>query len=126
MTILKRLRGVVAFMTINNIQSLHIKAPWKIIEELTHEFESSKQIKYERGPLCFSASAYEWVQIAMPLGAAGISALVAILVAKIQQNKRVKVTFNENGKITSIEAPTKEQVIEICNEINNIQDIIID
>ncbi|HIE4542181.1 hypothetical protein AB6G22_07735 [Providencia hangzhouensis] len=112
-------------MTSNNIKTILIKAPWKIIDELTNEFDS-KAVKHERGPLCFSGGAIEWVQVAIPIGSASIGAIVTILVAKMQQNKRVKVTFNDNGSITSIDAPTKEQAIEICNELNKIKEIRIE
>lgn len=123
--ILKRLKGEVPFMTSSNINTILIKAPWKIIEELTTEFES-KEVEHRRGPLCFSGGAVEWVEVAIPLASGGIGAIVSILVAKMQQNKRVKVTFNDHGNITSIDAPTKEQAIEICNELKSIKEIKIE
>ena len=123
--ILKRLKGEVPFMTSNNIKTILIKAPWKIIDELTSEFDS-KAVKHERGPLCFSGGAIEWLQVAIPIGSASIGSIVTILFDNMQQNKRVKVTFNDNGSITSIDAPTKEQAIEICNELNKIKEIRIE
>lgn len=111
--------GLLDFIMSNNIKSIHIRAPWRIIDELMADFDRNS-IQYQRGTLNFSAGALEWIDVLIPLSSAAVGTLGGIIVAKLGQDKSVTVTYHDNGNIASIKAPTQEQFIEIHDKIKDV------
>ncbi|WER20888.1 hypothetical protein P2E05_12295 [Providencia stuartii] len=106
-------------MMTKNITDLRIKAHGVIIQEIAKELDSA-DIQYNRSPICFSAGAPEWVSLALSTG--GITSFIAsIIIAMINKNRRVRVVFNDSGLVKEIDAPNKEQLIEILKEVKSVE-----
>lgn len=106
----------------NNILSIHISASGKIIDELTAEFDS-EHIKYNRGPICLSGGAIEWVEIITHLGTASIGAIATIIVTKIKKNKRAVITTGAGDVKQIIDAENADEAIKILRELERIRKI---
>lgn len=105
----------------SNIGFLRCQAPGRAITALDDELKASGLISH-RGPKFFSAGGSEWTDIIIPLASGAIGAVAAILVAHIKKDNRLKIKFNENGTVQEIDAPSKEDLIEIMERLNQQRD----
>ncbi|CBJ91108.1 hypothetical protein XNC1_3054 [Xenorhabdus nematophila ATCC 19061] len=97
-----------------------INAHGLIIQELADELDLCG-ISYNRSPMYFSAGALEWLQIALPAGASAARVFIAVIVAKINKNRRAKVTFNDGSPIKEIEAASPEDLKKVYEYIKSIE-----
>lgn len=89
-------------MNSTNIHSILFRSRGRIIDDLGKELTDSN-IMYERGPMCFSVGATEFLTIGLPLTTAAIAALSVILSGYLKKDEKAKVTFYEDGRIQEIE-----------------------
>lgn len=107
-------------MTSSSIQKIQFEARGAIIDSLWKEFQK-EGFETERGPIKFTAWNKEFVDVVVPITASLLSLLAAVIVAQIGKNKRVRITFNENGDVKEVEAPTKEELIQILQEARKVE-----
>lgn len=103
------------------IQNIHISSGGRIVADLSKELDQAG-IKYERGPMCFSPGATEYLNALIPLATGSLPVLAGILIAYIKRGKKIQITYHDNGRLKSVDAAnySSEELAEVLNKVKDI------
>lgn len=99
-------------MTTNSINFVRVMAPGKIIDDLGKELKAA-EVDFTRSPRYFSGGALEHIDVLITSSASLLEVAAGILIAYIKKDRRVRVSFNDNGTIREIDASSDKNLKEV-------------
>ncbi|EPK9868980.1 MULTISPECIES: hypothetical protein [Serratia] len=104
----------------SSINKIHCRASGRDIDDLAKQLDTVT-VPYQRGPMCFGAGTTEYLNILVPVAAAGIGAVAAIIGAYLKRDKKLRLVF-EDGKVKELDSSNykPDELVEAINKIKEI------